>query len=300
MYRLIFLLFFSLCTGPVFAAGIIQNLQALIDQKSYAQAARDGEQLLETHSGHPDIEFLTAYAYQMNQQNDEATKHYKNLIRRHPDLPEPRNNLAIIYVSDGDYDEASNLLVNAINTHHSYATAYANLGTIYTSIASEAYRRAVSESKEPVSYTHKIELTPLAQLATPDRGKVTRAVLAPDLMENPAIKSVLVKRVMDWAQAWSEKDLDAYISYYSTAHKLNFSTHEEWAENRKRSILRPGFIKIGISNIQVRAQTRNLAIIDFVQTFDSLDYSDSVIKRLGLIRINSQWKITDERVLSVL
>jgi len=300
MHRLIFLLFFSLFTGPVFAAGIIQNLQALIDQKLYAQAVRDGEQLLETHSGHPDIEFLTAYAYQMNQQNLEAAKHYKNLIRQHPDLPEPRNNLAIIYLSDGDYDKASNLLVNAINTHHSYATAYANLSSIYTGIASEAYRRAVSESNEPANYASKIELTALTQLATPERGQATGNVSAPGLMENPAIKSVLVKRVMGWAQAWSEKDLDAYISYYSDAHKLNFPTHEDWAEYRKQHILRPGFIKIGVSNIQIRAQTRNLAIIDFAQTFDSLDYSDRVIKRLGLSRIDSQWKITDERVLSVL
>ena len=300
MHRLIFLLFFSLFTSPVFAAGIIQDLQALIDQKMYAQAARDGEQLLVTHSGHPDIEFLTAYAYQMNQQNREAAKHYKNLIRGHPELPEPRNNLAIIYLSDGDYDKASNLLVNAINTHHSYATAYANLSSVYTGIASEAYRRAVSESNEPVNYANKIELTPLTQLATLERGEATGNVSASDLMENPALKSALVKRVMGWAQAWSEKNLDAYISYYSTAHKLNFPTHEDWAENRKQRVLRPGFIKIGVSNIQIRAQTRNLAIIDFLQTFDSLDYSDRVIKRLGLSRINSQWKITDERVLSVL
>ena len=300
MHRLIYLLFFSLFTGPVFAAGIIQNLQLLIDQELYGQAARDGEQLLLKHSGHPDIEFLTAYAYQMNQQNLEAAKHYNNLIRRHPDLPEPRNNLAIIYLSDGDYDKASNLLVNAIDTHHSYATAYANLSNIYAGVASEAYRRAVSESNETVNYASKIELTALTKLTTTEREDTTGNVSAPDLMENPAIKSELVKRLMGWAQAWSEKDLDTYISYYSTAHKLNFATHEDWAENRKQRILRPGFIKIGVSNIQIRAQTRNLAIIDFVQTFDSLDYSDRVIKRLGLSRVNSEWKITDERVLSVL
>jgi tetratricopeptide (TPR) repeat protein len=300
MHRFLYITIFSLYAGQIFAAGIIQNLQLLIDQELYGQAARDGEQLLVSHSGHPDIEFLTAYAYQMNQQNREAAKHYKNLIRRHPDLPEPRNNLAIIYLSDGDYDRASNLLVNAINTHHSYATAYANLSSIYTGIASEAYRRALSESNEPVNYANKIELTALAALTTLQRGKMAVNISEPDLMENPAIRSTLVKRVMGWAQAWSEKDLDTYVSYYSTAHKLNFPTHEDWAEHRKQRILRPGFVKIGISNIQIRAQTKNLAIIDFEQSFDSLDYSDRVIKRLGLSRVNSQWKITDERVLSVL
>jgi hypothetical protein len=38
---------------------------------------------------------------------------------------------------------------------------YDNLSQIYKGIASEAYRRAVSESGEPAKYTHKIELTAL-------------------------------------------------------------------------------------------------------------------------------------------
>ena len=300
MHRLIFLFYFSFFTGPVAAASIIQNLQLLIDQKLYDQAARDGEQLLIEHSGHPDIEFLTAYAYQMNQQKRKAAEHYENLVRRHPNLPEPKNNLAIIYLSDGDYDKASGLLVNAINTHNSYATAYANLSSIYTGLASEAYRRAVSESNEPVNYANKIELTALSQLASLGQDKIVGNISEPDLIENPAIRSTLVKRVMDWAQAWSEKDVDTYISYYSTEFNLNFPTPEDWAEHRRQRILRPGFIKIGVSNIQIRAQTSNLAIIDFEQSFDSIDYSDRVIKRFGLNRINSQWEITDERVLSVL
>lgn len=300
MQRLILLFTFSFCTGPVFAAGIIQDLQLLIDQKFYDQAALSGEQLLKNHAGSPEIEFLTAYAYQMNGQKSKASRHYQNIIRWHPELPEPRNNLAMIYLSKGDYDKASELLVNAINTHRSYATAYANLSSIYTGVASEAYRRAVSESDEPVNYANRIELTALTRLTPLGQSRIVGNISAPELTENPAIGVTLAKRVMDWAQAWSEKDLEAYISYYSNEHKLNFATHADWAEQRKQRILRPGFIKIGVSNIQIRAQTKNLAIIDFQQSFDSIDYSDRVIKRLGLSRINSQWKITDERVLSVL
>ena len=300
MQRLIFLFIFSICTGPVVSAGIIQSLQSLIDQKLYQQAVQSGELLLEDHTGDPEIEFLTAYAYQMNQQISEAKNLYRKLIRRHPELPEPGNNLAMIYLSEGDYDMASELLVKAINTHSSYATAYANLSNIYTGIASEAYRRAVSESNEPLNYASKIELTALTRLTALNQSELVGNISDPELSENPAIASTLTKRLERWAQAWSEKDIDAYVSYYSTEHKLDFSTHQDWIEHRKQRILRPGFIKISVSDIQIRAQTKNLAIIDFQQSFDSLDYSDQVIKRLGLSRINSEWKITDERVLSVL
>ena len=300
MQRLIFLFILSSLPGTGFATGNIQNLQLLIEQKSYQQAIDSGELLLEAHAGEPEIEFLTAYAYQMSRQQKKAIAHYQNQIRLHPNLPEPRNNLAMIYLSEGDYDKASELLVNAINTHHSYATAYANLSSIYTGVASEAYRRAVSESNEPVNYASKIELIALSRLTTVSQGKIVANISEPELTENPDIGSELVERVIGWAQAWSEKDLDTYIDYYSAEHKLDFATHQDWIEHRKQRILRAGFIKIGVSDFQVRAQTKNLAIVDFQQSFDSHNYSDRVVKRLGLSRINSEWKITDERVLSIL
>jgi hypothetical protein len=300
MQHLIFLIFFSFCTGPVLGAGIVHNLQSLIDQRLFQQAAGSGEILLKEHAGNAEIEFLTAYAYQMTQQDKKASKLYRKLIRRNPELPEPRNNLAMIYLSKGDYDRASELLVNAINSHGSYAIAYANLNNIYTGLASEAYRRAVNESIQPINYVSKIELAAMTRLTSLERDEPVGGIPDTGLIENPAIVPTLAKHVTGWAQAWSEKNLDVYLNFYSPEHKLDFATHQDWIENRKHRILRPGFIKIGISDIQIRAQTENLAIIDFQQSFDSLDYSDRVIKRLGLSRINSQWKITDERVLSIL
>ncbi|MCH6565030.1 MAG: tetratricopeptide repeat protein [Proteobacteria bacterium] len=296
MHRFLYIAIFILSTGPVFAASSIQNLQHLIDQKLYDQAARSGEKMLQKHAGDPDIEFLTAYAYQMNQQSGKAAKYYQELIRQYPELPEPRNNLAMIYLSDGDYDRASELLVNAINTHRSYATAYANLSNIYTGIASEAYRRAVSESNEPDSYANNIELTALTRL-TPVSA---RATAESGLTEKSATGLTLVNQIIGWAKAWSEKDLDAYLGYYSNEHKLDYPTHRAWVEHRKKRILRPGFIRIEVGNFQIRAQSANRATIDFEQSFNSLGYSDRVIKRLRLNRINSKWKITDEMVLSVL
>jgi hypothetical protein len=202
----------------------------------------------------------------------------------------------MIYLSNGDYDRASELLVNAINTHRSYATAYENLSNIYTGIASEAYRRAVSESKEPEIYANNIELTALTRLSTINQASTSES----GLTEQSATGVTLVNQLIGWAKAWSEKKFDAYIGYYSGEHKLDFASHKAWIAHRKKRILRPGYIKIEVSNFQIRAQSDNRATIDFEQSFNSLDYSDRVIKRLRLNRINSKWKITDERVLSVL
>ena len=283
----------------------VEDLQALVTGKQFTQAIVAGEHMLSNRPEWPDVQFLTAYAYQMNKQVNKATEMYQKLISERPELPEPRNNLAMIYLANGDYDAASKLLVEAINTHNSYATAYQNLSRIYTGLASEAYRRALSESKEPAKYTHKIELAALSQLETVSQDSVP-VVFASNETTTTAestaadVKKVLTDQVKKWAEAWSDKDFATYTSFYSTEHRPNFNTHSAWVEHRRRRIMRPGFIKIGVSDIQIRAQNDNRAIIDFKQSFDSPTYSDRVKKRLGFRRIGSQWKITDERVLSVL
>lgn len=280
-------------------AASLQDLQNLLEQKRYSAAAETGAQLLQQYPDGERVRFLVAYAYQMNGQAEQAIALYRALIVDNPGLPEPRNNLAMIYLERGDYDRASQMLIEAINSHPSYATAYDNLSRIYKGIASEAYRRAVSESSEPAKYRHDIELTPLARLESlspgDDAGSAT-----PDAIEIANRGTLLIERVKRWARAWSDKDFDAYTGYYAPDYRADQATREQWIAQRRSRILRPGDIRVAVDAFEIRSRSENRAIIDFRQSFDSPTYSDRVVKRLVLNRIGGQWKITEERVLSVL
>ena len=303
MLRSIIIFLLVLCLPLPASADPVQSLQTLVQQKNFRSAIQSGEQLLLQHPQQPQVKFLTAYAYQMNRQTDKAEALYQQLISQYPQLPEPRNNLAMIYQARGDYDAASKLLVEAIETHESYATAYRNLNRIYTGIASEAYRRALSESIEPAKYTHKIELSALSRLNLADETATAENQPAKQAQQNfrrEGLSAALEKQVERWARAWSDKDFAAYTSFYSTDHRPNFETHSAWLENRRQRIMRPGFIDIGISDIQIRVQDNMRAIVDFKQSFNSPGYSDRVIKRLEFRRVGEQWKIAEEKVLSVL
>ena len=301
MPRFIPILLCLLAATAASAATSIQQLQQLLKQQQYANAADAGEQLLAQNPRHAHARFLTAYAYQMSAQPEKAEMLYQNLIKDNPELPEPRNNLAMIYLAKGDYDRASQLLVEALNTSPSYATAYDNLSQIYKGIASEAYRRAVSESSEPAKYTHNIELTALTRLNSVEDEPVTDGIPDDQTLINFANQeTLLLERVKDWATAWSNKEFTAYTEFYNAGYRADFETHDQWREYRRKRIARPGEIKVEISNIQIKWRSENRAIIDFEQSYDSVRYSDRVIKRLAFSRIGSQWKITEERVLSVL
>ena len=276
-------------------------MQQLITQKRFVDAASTGEQLLEQNPSHSQTRFLTAYAYQMSAQTEQAIRLYQGLIEDNPQLPEPRNNLAMIYLAQGDYDRASQLLVEALNTHSSYAIAYDNLSQVYKGIASEAYRRAVSESSEPSRYTHKIELTAITELETaPAQLPATESAPEPTLVNFANQETRLIESVKAWAQAWSDKDFAAYTGFYTPQYRAKFESHQQWLEQRRNRITRPGTINVEVSDIQIKWRSEDRAFIDFKQAFDSPRYSDRVKKRLGFNLIGSEWKITEERVLSVL
>ena len=301
MHRFLAIFFCLLVASAASAATSVAELQQLIAQSQFAAAARDGEQLLRQDPKHAETRFLTAYAYQMNANKDKAVSLYQGLINDHPELPEPRNNLAMIYLAQGDYDRASQLLVEAINTHRSYAVAYANLSQVYKGIASEAYRRAVSESSEPAKYPHSIDLTAITDLEIDEPVVLAAAAAEPKTLVNTANQqTLLIERVKNWAQAWSSKDLAGYTDFYSPQYRAKFDSHDQWVKHRRQRIMRPGSIRIEVSDIQIKWRSDNRAIIDFTQAYDSARYSDRVVKRLGFNRIETEWKITEERVLSVL
>lgn len=299
------------------------SMRQLIAQNKFASAVQTGEQLLLSNPQQTNTRFLTAYANQMNGNTERAIELYEALIQDEPELPEPRNNLAMIYLARGDYDRASQLLISAINTRTSYAVAYANLSQVYKGIASEAYRRAISQTSEPAKYTHDIELTAITRLDSPEADQlpavaslpqVKPKVLQAQVEKPPASESQpaptpvtkadrdkpLIETVMKWASAWSNKDFDNYTAAYAPGYRSRFKTHARWVEHRRSRILRPGEITVEVGNFKVKRRDENRASVDFTQAFSSPTYSDRVIKRLDFERIGSQWKIAAERVLSVL
>ena len=300
MRRFSVLLLCSLWFQPVFSAGTIQDLQLLIDQNLFGPAAVAGDLLLVEQQDNAKIQFLTAYAYQMDKQTDKARALYESLIKDYPELPEPRNNLAMIYLSMGQTNKASQLLIEALNTNSSYSTAYNNLGRIYRGIASETYRQAVSESNSPDLPKPVIELAALTKLSATEQLTITSRPSGSSVVNIANVQTLLIEQVKNWAKAWAEKDVPTYINFYSADHRPKFKTHKSWVEHRRKRIMRPGNIKVNVSDIVIRAQGENRAIIDFEQAYESRTYSDKVLKRLSFRRVGSQWKISEERVISVL
>lgn len=301
MRIIISLVLLSLCASVANAAESFKDLRLLVEQNLYAPAALTGNKLLAQGADNEPVLFLTAYAHQMDNQFDRAVELYTLLIRKNPLLPEPRNNLAMIYLAQGDYDRASIGLIEALNTHPSYATAYENLNRIYKGIASEAYRRAISESVTMEKAQYKIELTAIDKLEAVDTVLLNASSLSEiTRIETQPREAFLIGQVRRWAEAWSDKDFSRYTGFYATTHHPGLASHEAWIEYRRKRVMRPGNITVAVSKLKVRPRGDSVVYVDFDQRFDSKRYRDRVRKRLVFTLAGDEWKITDERVLSVL
>ncbi len=309
---------------PIYVWGnSLSQLQTELDNGQYQQAIDIGQALLANKADDTQVLFLTALALQKSQRLDQAQIYYQQIIQLHPDLPEPRNNLAIIFLQKGKHDQAVDLLIESLNTHPAYATAWQNLSNLYRGLASEAYRKALSEDNNASSVIDSIQLSELTRIhslpepvisitrvvspavETASVAVDSQAATASQPAQSPPsvgkdIEQTLIQTVEDWADNWSNKKFDAYVDAYTENYKGKLISHKAWVEYRRPRIMRPGLLQVELANIHIKSRNAYSAIIDFDQSYQSATYRDKIRKRINLILTDNGWKISRERTLAVL
>jgi hypothetical protein len=260
---------------------------------------------------------------EMNRHTD-AIKIFTGLTEDYPELPEPYNNLAVLYAAQADYERAKHSLEMAIRTHPSYATAHENLGDIYAKMASQAYDKALQLDKSNTSALTKLALirdlfspTPKAQepakvaeakptgkpikpgsgttqaQVTKSAKETKEAVISKPLGIEPKAQVERVLRA--WAEAWSARDVDAYLDFYSDAFQTPAGKDfAAWAEERRTRITRPQYIKVSIDRLRIDLK-ENTAQVNFSQRYESNTFRETSNKNITLTQEGDTWKIVQER-----
>lgn len=233
---------------------------------------------------------------------------FTGLTEDYPELPEPYNNLAVLYASQSKYEAAKNALEMAIRTHPSYATAHENLGDIYAKMASIAYDKALAlDSKNATAQTklaliqdmmqgqpRKPATTKPAVAALKPAAKPAVATAAPDkpAATAPANKNVEAA-ITRWAQAWSARDVDAYLAAYADDYAGDGLSRSAWEAQRRSRILGPKTIDVKISDLKIEPQG-DTARATFSQAYRSDRLRSTVTKTLDLALQNGEWRIVGE------
>jgi len=239
--------------------------------------------------------------------NDAITV-FTGLTEDYPELPEPYNNLAVLYASQSKYEAAKNALEMAIRTHPSYATAHENLGDIYAKMASLAYDKALSLDSKNAAAQTKLALIqdmiggqprkPVAARPTTVAAKPAAAAPKPVAADPAPAKPVLTSNGVEaaitrWAQAWSARDVDAYLAAYASDFTADGMTRAKWEAQRRARITAPKSIDVQISDLKIEQQG-DTASATFRQAYRSDRLNSTVTKTLKLALQNGQWRIVGE------
>ena len=104
-----------------------------------------------------------------------------------------------------------------------------------------------------------------------------------------------------WAEAWSNQDIEKYLSFYSEdfipAGGLDRS---EWVAQRRDRLQRPDKISVTLVDVDVRDEVDGLVQIEVIQDYVSERYSDRTRKLFDLRRSADGWNIERERTLELM
>ncbi len=140
----------------------LEQINTLNQQQQYSQSLKLTQQLIQQYPGSPDLALMEGVMFNQLNRTDEAEQVFLRLSEKHPELPEPLNNLAVIYVNRGDMNRAISTLQKAFETHPSYARVQSNLRTLYTTLASQAYNRALNlGSQAPAPVLAELDRIPM-------------------------------------------------------------------------------------------------------------------------------------------
>jgi tetratricopeptide (TPR) repeat protein len=329
--------FAALVAALVFAsapalANDIQEASKLLRAGQHQQALERVNKVLSSKPKDAQARFLKGLIYAEQGNSKEATDIFLQLTKDFPELPEPYNNLAVIYASQGQYDKARAALEQSIRTHPSYATAYENLGDVYAKLASQAYDKALQIDSANSGAKNKLALVrelvggtakpvtvaavtppvaaqkepvkePVKEAARePAKPPVVAAIPAPSPAQpKPAAKpsnAEVLEVVNAWARAWSAKNVDAYLAFYSPDFKTpGGEDRAAWEKTRRQRIAAPKSIAVTIDSPRVSVGADGQASVTFRQGYRSdVLKATSTTKTLVMAKNDGRWQIRQERV----
>jgi tetratricopeptide (TPR) repeat protein len=294
----------------------LQDASKLLRAGQPQQAMERVNRVLASKPRDAQARFLKGLIHTDQGNTKEAIEVFTKLTQDYPELPEPYNNLAVLYAGQGQYEKARTALEQSIRTHPSYATAYENLGDVYAKLASQAYDKALQLDSSNRAAQNKLSL--VRELVGPATASVAGKITTKEqpkppvaVAQNPPDKPVgvekpapvapddskeVVKALNAWAQAWSKKDVEGYLSHYAKDFRTpKGEQRAQWEKDRRTRISAPKSIAVSVASPKVTMTGSNQANVTFRQTYRSDVFKGTSTKTLLFVRQDGRWLIQQEK-----
>ncbi len=275
----------------------------LVNQDRLEAAIKIFEALTKDYPELPEPYNNLAVSYSALGRFDDARKALQSAITTHPSYATAHENLGNIYamMAADAYNHALSLDKENAAARDKLAlmSELFSVGTI-----NNASHQPTAAASAPIAKTQPAPTAaPAAAKAAAPAVEEEDAELAM-LMEDESdgtegaaseFEQGILSAARQWAQAWSNKDIEGYLSHYHPKFKPSRGlSRTAWVQQRKQRIAKPRFIEIEVLDPEITAISEDEARIEFLQTYRSNTYSDESRKYLRMKRDGEGWKIVRE------
>ena len=257
-----------------------------------------------------------AVLYAQQKQYDKARTALEMAIRTHPSYAIAYENLGDVYakLASQAYDKALQLDNSNSATQNKLAlirdlittSGKGNVKPQPTAVAAApvAAKPTVAPSATLVTSTPGAAAAPVAPVAPATKPAVVAAATpAPTTTSAPAPAPAkasvgndeVVTALNAWADAWSRKDMRAYLGAYASSFKIpKGKSRKAWEQEREQRIAgKSGKISVSFETPQITING-DMATAKFRQHYKATGLSSSTTKTLVFVRAGSKWLIKEE------
>jgi tetratricopeptide (TPR) repeat protein len=244
-------------------------------------------------------------------QYDKARAALEMAIRTHPSYATAHENLGDIYakMASQAYDKALQLdkgNQGAQTKLNLIKDLFSNQRPPKVAVARAETSAKAAPAPTPAAAPAKPAPAPAVVVApaaapVPAKEPVTAVPKEPIKEPTKAVamgdEDTVIKAVERWAAAWSNNDVDAYLSRYAPNFKTpDGEPRKTWEAERRSRIAKPRKIEVKIEAPKVTFKDAGTASVSFRQHYRSNTFKASSGKTLIMIKSGDKWLIQQELV----
>lgn len=304
-----------LATNPKDAQGRFLKGLILTELNRYGEAIKVFSDLTEDFPELPEPYNNLAVLYAAQADYERAKQSLEMAIRTHPSYATAHENLGDIYakMASQAYDKALQLdksntsaLTKLSMIRDLFSPTPRPQETTKVADAGKSKSKPVAKPAAPTNLLAQETAAPgEAATAAAEDSSAPAETRKPRVdnvkpQENPVIKAAdgktrVEQTIKAWAEAWSNRDSDTYLSFYAADFKTpRGQNRDSWSAERKTRVTRPEFIKVEIDRLKIDLKG-DTAKATFRQRYESNILKNTGSKTLVLSREGETWKIIEER-----
>lgn len=286
----------------LFLKGVI-----LADLKKVDEAIKIFKEVTEKNPNLPEPYNNLAVLYADKGQYDKAQKALEAAIKTHPSYATAHENLGDVYakMASEAYDKALKLDNNNTSLQGKLSLIKELVPTASrpTSVASKVTPKAPGIN---AASTAKATVPPIAA-AIPAKPKDSTALKAAPVIK-PAVATAVTEpskasnndkeielALGRWANAWAEKNMNAYLASYANSFKTPAGvSRKEWEKSRRERINRPAKISVQTDHVRISQEDDKLVKVTFNQSYRADGVNKFTPKTLVMKNIGGKWLIEQE------